>query len=116
MDKKLKAKWVKALRSGKYKQGKGVLRTADNKFCCLGVLVDVMNKKAWSKGTALSSVLIKGLARDVACYQAEEQATALDRDTMNRIGLEPHRQGELINMNDDGKKFETIANHIEANL
>lgn len=31
-------KWLKALRSGDYKQGNGHLKTADNKFCCLGVL------------------------------------------------------------------------------
>lgn len=31
-------KWLAALRSGEYKQGKQTLRTSDNKFCCLGVL------------------------------------------------------------------------------
>lgn len=35
----LKTKWVKALRSGKYKQGRGRLYDPDTKsFCCLGVL------------------------------------------------------------------------------
>lgn len=116
MDKKLKTKWLKALRSGKYKQGKGVLRTADNKFCCMGVLVDVMDKKVWSKRTALSSVLISGKEADVDCYQAKYQTTALDRDTMRRIGLEARQQGALINMNDDGKRFTTIAAYIEAEL
>ena len=33
----LKAKWVAALRSGKYKQGKGTLYKG-GKHCCLGVL------------------------------------------------------------------------------
>jgi hypothetical protein len=34
--------WVKALRSGKYKQTKGVLYEADrNAFCCLGVACDI---------------------------------------------------------------------------
>ena len=31
MDKKLKAKWVKALRSGKYKQGVDLLKFKDEK-------------------------------------------------------------------------------------
>lgn len=37
----VKKAWVAALRSGKYKQGRGKLRTADNKFCCLGVLCNL---------------------------------------------------------------------------
>ena len=34
-------KWVAALRSGKYKQGRNYLRSKDNKFCCLGVLCEL---------------------------------------------------------------------------
>lgn len=30
-------KWVAALRSGEYRQGKGALVTEDGKYCCLGV-------------------------------------------------------------------------------
>ena len=37
MDAKLKADWVKALRSGEYRQTRGVLQHGDA-FCCLGVL------------------------------------------------------------------------------
>lgn len=49
MDKKMKARWVKALRSGKYRQACGVLRTSPNpegqrKFCCLAVLCEVGNR------------------------------------------------------------------------
>lgn len=33
--------WVKALRSGEYTQGKTYLRSADDKFCCIGVLCDL---------------------------------------------------------------------------
>lgn len=34
-----KAKWLKALRSGKYRQGRGALyREETDAFCCLGVL------------------------------------------------------------------------------
>lgn len=42
MDKAIKARWVAALRSGKYKQGAGVLHNVDkNTFCCLGVLCEI---------------------------------------------------------------------------
>lgn len=37
-------KWVDALRSGKYKQGKGYLHK-DDCFCCLGVLCDLAEKE-----------------------------------------------------------------------
>lgn len=41
MKKSVKKKWVAALRSGKYKQGTGTLRTQEDEFCCLGVLCEV---------------------------------------------------------------------------
>lgn len=34
--------WVPALRSGKYKQGRGQLRSANDEFCCLGVACDLL--------------------------------------------------------------------------
>lgn len=37
MNKEIKIKWVTALRSGKYKQGKKALNINNNFFCCLGV-------------------------------------------------------------------------------
>lgn len=37
----IKQKWVNALRSGKYKQGFGQLRTKNNCFCVLGVLCNI---------------------------------------------------------------------------
>lgn len=40
MDAEIKRKWIKALRSGTYKQGRNQLRKGDA-YCCLGVLCDV---------------------------------------------------------------------------
>ncbi|EJD67128.1 hypothetical protein BB65665_12991, partial [Bacillus sp. 916] len=45
--------WIEALRSKKYEQGKGFLKTIDNKFCCLGVACDVVSdifKTHWKGG------------------------------------------------------------------
>ena len=39
----VKKKWVEALRSGIYKQGRGQL-VKEDKFCCLGVLCDLYGK------------------------------------------------------------------------
>lgn len=44
MDAGLKQKWVKALRSGKYEQARGCLKS-NNAFCCLGVLADLVGVK-----------------------------------------------------------------------
>lgn len=41
MDAQLKAKWIEALRSGKYEQARGRLHTRDGGYCCLGVLCRV---------------------------------------------------------------------------
>src|SRR5688572_8236 len=52
LDKRLKKKWVAALRSGKFKQGHEMLyrppeegADEDGKFCCLGVLGSVIGVK-----------------------------------------------------------------------
>lgn len=49
MKKHVLTKWLKALRSGKYKKGRGALCQIDKQgnqsFCCLGVLCDMYNKE-----------------------------------------------------------------------
>jgi hypothetical protein len=48
MNKNVKHKWVKALRSGDYKQGKGCLlnlKEGEANYCCLGVLVNLFEKE-----------------------------------------------------------------------
>lgn len=40
MDKEVKAKWLEALRNGKYSQTKHILKS-DTGMCCLGVLCDL---------------------------------------------------------------------------
>lgn len=47
MKKSIADKWVKALRSGDYKQGTYRLHNKkDNTYCCLGVLCDVLKIKS----------------------------------------------------------------------
>src|SRR6267378_4402002 len=45
MNPDIKAKWIAALESGEYIHGHGVLRSLDNKYCCLGVLCDLYHKE-----------------------------------------------------------------------
>lgn len=52
MVKKVKKLWLEALKSEKYKQGRGALKKKD-RFCCLGVLCDLhrirFKKEKWGK-------------------------------------------------------------------
>lgn len=54
MNKKVKAKWVKALKSGEFKQGKNTLKN-NGKYCCLGVLCELYRKETgkgkWKRTT-----------------------------------------------------------------
>ena len=112
MNKEIKAKWVSALRSGDYVQGKGQLRRG-NKFCCLGVLCNIH-------------------------AQEHPESTWLEhRDTyLGEIGLLPNEVTKwigggcgitgrvsiggdyqsLVSHNDAGRTFLEIADAIESQL
>ena len=49
MDKAIGKRWVKALRSGKYKQGNAGVMKLGGCYCCLGVLREVIKSKDTSK-------------------------------------------------------------------
>lgn len=98
MKKALKAKWVAALRSGKFKQGEGQLRL-NGKHCCLGVLCEISpavakrNANRWPDGETFLSE---------ACEYA---------------GFDTHQENELVKLNDTKKfSFKRIATWIEKNL
>ena len=45
MKPEIKQKWIDALATATYKQGKEVLRNKNDEFCCLGVLCDIYSKE-----------------------------------------------------------------------
>ena len=103
MNKNAKA-WVKALRSGKYKQGEGVLRVED-KYCCLGVacelagVADIINNGEYFYGGGpyvLPQSVQEWLGLDSMEGSYEKGNRALSSD------------------NDVGKTFEVIADIIES--
>lgn len=63
LPKKFKAKWVAALRSGKYKQGKGFLLDENGKYCCLGVACSIQRnpKKLLVGKQLIDDDAIKGI-------------------------------------------------------
>jgi hypothetical protein len=105
MDAQLKAKWLEALRSGKYDQGTGQLRS-NNCFCCLGVLCDVFDQSRWEKAE-----WSYGEGTD----KSYEIAT-LPYAFAVRVGMPGDVEAKLIEMNDSGKTFTQIADYIEARL
>lgn len=105
MKAEFKQKWLEALRGGKYKQGKNVLRTAQDEFCCLGVLCDVVSPEGW-------------LADD----SREGGFLHSDRKGFLPLGVKYEtafpsiHEVKLTNMNDEGKSFAEIADWIETNV
>ena len=108
MNPKIKARWLKALRSGRYKQAKGQLRKADS-FCCLGVLCDLARK---SKINKWDGEFFDGI-EDVPPMSVWNWAGLMGPNpvVMTRKGPET-----LSALNDRGVKFSTIANYIEKSL
>ncbi len=104
MNAEIKERWLKALRSGEYKQGQGQLHKEDHSFCCLGVLVDVLGAKwTWNE--------VDGWYDPDNYARNGTSGTYISADVLNNA-----RQTILANMNDNGKSFLEIADHIETNL
>ena len=101
MNKEWKQKWVEALRSGKYEQGQGTLKS-NNKYCCLGVLYDI-SEEPWNDGGFNS-------------YTKENTSGHLGRGFSASVGLNFSQQYKLSSMNDNGKTFSEIADYIEKEL
>ena len=51
MNNNLRKRWVAALRSGEYEQGKERLRSGGDEYCCLGVLCDIVINDSLLNGT-----------------------------------------------------------------
>lgn len=127
----LKNKWVAALRSGKYEQGKGFLRRLDEKdsnkekFCCLGVLCDVFDPELWDRDAEsteeFSSFMFKEpISTANIFYFMKEGSEVLSYDLAKSFGFHEGAlsiQDILTEMNDrDNKSFSEIADWIEENL
>lgn len=136
MDQEVKAKWVAALRSGEYPQGKGALNR-DGKFCCLGVLCDVLVKDGapievidhlsmsiedsalvphtvtYDGAMGVLPVTVKDM---VGLAEADPVVTVVPHDHSEECAgpdcPDAHTEN-LSGVNDDGKTFEEIAEMIE---
>lgn len=104
----VKEKWLKALRSRGYRQTNGVLRrkflNEDRpRYCCLGVLCNVMGYE-WEP---------MSLSR----YKVDNLYGALSETILKDVNMHDSHQWALINLNDlVGFTFREIADVIETYL
>jgi hypothetical protein len=130
MNPEVKALWLKALRSGEYAQSTGALCNLKNVgtesrdeyavkgYCCLGVLTDLAVKAGvveWERERSGDGLPVQGVR------EINTVVTALTpQKVVDWAGLEwanPMVRGQsLASMNDQGKRFEEIADVIEEAL
>ena len=116
MDQDVKQRWIGALLSGRYRQGKGKLRRGDE-FCCLGVLLDVLDPDGWHPE------LKHGVAPvGEPCHVlADPGKQVLSPATCDKIGIPFTVVPVLTGMNDGlpgrlRRDFAEIAQWIRENL
>lgn len=128
MRKDVAKKWVRALRSGKYKQGECYLKQFNDrgepKHCCLGVLCELYNdtmRKNHKK--TLSTKIRNKLTSDCVVFNNKEgelprvvMKWADINDPIGRFIVDGEMLCSLADMNDIGKTFKTISNFIEKNV
>lgn len=108
-------KWVKALRSGEYKQGKECLGNKDNGYCCLGI--------AAITAGATDKMLLKSDNTTLANYLTRDEFgpkitnKIFENIPQQLIGLYGNQLvTELTSRNDSGQSFTEIADWIEQNV
>ncbi len=124
MNPEIKKEWVKALKSGKYKQGRRELKTKESEYCCLGVLCELHREThpdfCWKFPQRMPS------GREVIYYGSNNprgniEYGILPIDVFNWAGLPQSNPfvnkdtGEtLASLNDGGATFDVIADIIET--
>jgi hypothetical protein len=138
----VKEQWLTALRSGEYTQAQEYLRTADDGYCCLGVLCDLAVKggvigephqdgpeAVWEygnfpddSGTQLPQAVADwafGKEGDPYLFTARSVNPGIGGSA--REGTDPNPDTgryyvSLAELNDEGSSFAEIANLIEKYL
>lgn len=123
-------KWVKALRSGKFKQGTGILKQFNSKgeaeHCCLGVLCELYNQdmKKNKKKMLPEKILDNDSDFSHGYTKFDNRADVLPNSVAIWAGMDSDNPRYIDSMenviflsdlNDTGRKFKTIANIIEKN-
>ncbi len=97
MNKQVKRKWLKALKSGEYKKGKHNLEW-EGKYCCLGVLGAEMAPEEFCRELSYAR---KGYLPD---------------DLAIMYGVDWRTQRDLGSINDESDTFAPVIDYIVLNL
>lgn len=116
--------WVRALRSGKYKQGRQVLNSPKG-FCCLGVACDLyqkhrrkLHKKLLEERVAMDSQVEGAISYDGEWNILPEKVRVWLglSDTQGPLRLEGVGPTKLWKLNDSGHwDFKKLADLIQSN-
>jgi hypothetical protein len=109
----IKSRWTAALRSGRFKQGTGFLRTNNEKYCCLGVLCQLAVEAGVDVKVTTPEFGPKRYTYDgrVGLLPTSVQKWAGLDTGGPRAGVE-----SLTNLNDFGVDFGRIAELIDSHL
>lgn len=124
MNQEIKAKWVSALRSGKYRQAKERLQSDSGGFCCLGVLCDLYIKEhpslaEWhfNPDYTYGSTSIKSSGTFEHIYLPSDVANWAGFPASGDVIVShDHEDTGLSELNDEGMSFADIAALIEEQL
>ena len=116
MNERIKQKWIKRLRSDKYEQGEGKLKSND-KYCCLGVLCEIAVEEGIAEWREYNNknYIISSIDTNIS-------DTSLTRQLRGWAGIEVDDGLMLIAHNDKtfdlepGFSFNEIAQLIEDYL
>lgn len=125
MKQNIMKKWIKALRSGKYKQGTGTLKQYDSKgnaqHCCLGVLCELYNQEMRKnkKKTIPEKIYDNDSNFSFGYTRFDGSCDGLPKSVRDWSGVKntigQFETENLADLNDTGRKFKTIADIIEKN-
>lgn len=119
MNQDIKAKWIKALKSGEYTQAEAMLRKDDGRggvsHCCLGVLCELYCQATGAEFDALERPMRNGTADELLPKVVKEWA-GLDENDPSIPETDGGYHNTLSGFNDDGMSFEDIAVLIQNHL
>jgi hypothetical protein len=120
----IKRRWIAALRSGRYKQGRRKLNCNEEQFCCLGVLAEIAVEDGYLvktppvSGGAVEYALASDASEPMVCLINDELASwaglaetnpCVAHPKLGRRTLTSWNDSELLNFNE-------IADLIEEKL
>lgn len=106
MNQEIKQKWLEALRSGKYEQGKYYLNR-DGVYCCLGVLCDLYLKE--------HNLQWQPIKKPEGTFVVKTHHAILERDVWNWAEL-PDENPLIKLTTEDFKRANTVYNDAEEDL